>query len=333
MSSAVTTAGPPAWPLIPTAQALATAGQDGAVRIWDLRPRSAGGTGEDPPLQTLRGHTDGVFQRRVQSRWDQTRLGGQRRTARVWDMSATTAAESRKSSEVTIRKSAVSHFIPAGSSSHRAEPIEWFAIWNAATGRQTLEFQAAASRVNAIAFSPDGTKLATGSLDHTVNVWDAATGRSIAVFAGHATAGHHRSLSAATEPSWSRPAKTRPSSSGTWCRSRQCGNFESELRAGKHAPAGPPPSSSADADVSWVGGVAFRPSGKKLAAAGTNHTVAVWDLATGRLKHELHDGWGVMIALAYDHQGTRLAAAGTDRNVRHLGPDRGSETAALCFPT
>ena len=59
-------------------------------------------------------------------------------------------------------------------------------IWDAATGRQTLEFPAATSRVNAIAFSPDGTKLATGSLDHTVNVWEAATGRPIVVFAGHA---------------------------------------------------------------------------------------------------------------------------------------------------
>ena len=59
-------------------------------------------------------------------------------------------------------------------------------IWDAATGRQTLEFPAAASRVNAIAFSPDGTKLATGSLDRTVNVWEAATGRPIVVFAGHA---------------------------------------------------------------------------------------------------------------------------------------------------
>ena len=33
--------------------------------------------------------------------------------------------------------------------------------------------------VNAVAYSPDGTRLATGSLDKTARIWDTATGHAI----------------------------------------------------------------------------------------------------------------------------------------------------------
>ena len=40
-------------------------------------------------------------------------------------------------------------------------------------------------RVNAITFSPDGTTMATVSHDKTAKLWDVATGRVRATFAGH----------------------------------------------------------------------------------------------------------------------------------------------------
>ena len=77
-----------------------------------------------------------------------------------------------------------------------------------------------------------------------------------------------------------------------------------------------PPADPAATAVRWVGGVAFHPSGVEVAAAGTDHTIAIWDVTTGGLKGERRDGWGTMIGLTYNHQGTRLATIGTDRNVR-----------------
>jgi WD40 repeat protein len=40
-------------------------------------------------------------------------------------------------------------------------------------------------QVTAVAFSPDGTRVLTGSGDNTARLWDAATGRAVATLAGH----------------------------------------------------------------------------------------------------------------------------------------------------
>ena len=39
--------------------------------------------------------------------------------------------------------------------------------------------------VNSAAFSPDGTRIVTGSWDNTARVWDAATAKQLAVLRGH----------------------------------------------------------------------------------------------------------------------------------------------------
>jgi WD40 repeat protein len=41
------------------------------------------------------------------------------------------------------------------------------------------------NRINALAFSPDGTRLASGSRDGAVRLWDVVTGRQVAVLRGH----------------------------------------------------------------------------------------------------------------------------------------------------
>jgi WD40 repeat protein len=42
--------------------------------------------------------------------------------------------------------------------------------------------------VPSVGWCPDGTRLASGSLDRTVRVWDVATGASVATLEGHTQA-------------------------------------------------------------------------------------------------------------------------------------------------
>ena len=42
-----------------------------------------------------------------------------------------------------------------------------------------------ASSVNSVAFSPDGTQLASGSWDRSIRLWDVSTGQEVLRFEGH----------------------------------------------------------------------------------------------------------------------------------------------------
>ena len=51
--------------------------------------------------------------------------------------------------------------------------------------REMLTLAGHADWIRAVAFSPDGSKLATASDDRTAKVWDAATGEELSTLTGH----------------------------------------------------------------------------------------------------------------------------------------------------
>ena len=58
-------------------------------------------------------------------------------------------------------------------------------VWDAATGDCVATLEGHSGDVTSVAFSPDGSRIASGSWDKTVRVWDAATGECVATLEGH----------------------------------------------------------------------------------------------------------------------------------------------------
>lgn len=57
-------------------------------------------------------------------------------------------------------------------------------FWDATTGKQIGDRPAHRGQVNAVAITPDGKTIATGSTDQTIRLWDAATGKPVTILQG-----------------------------------------------------------------------------------------------------------------------------------------------------
>jgi hypothetical protein len=58
-------------------------------------------------------------------------------------------------------------------------------IWDAQTGNELMTLAGHQDGVTAVAYSPNGARIVSGSSDNTVKIWDARTGQIVATLKGH----------------------------------------------------------------------------------------------------------------------------------------------------
>jgi WD40 repeat protein len=165
------------------------------------------------------------------------------------------------------------------------------------------------SHIYSVAFTPDGAAVVTGSLDHTVRVWDTATGKELRCFQNK---DQDQVLCVACAPDGKTIAAGGVTGLiGLWDRATGAELHQLEGHGGN------------------VLALAFSPDGKALASAGWDHTVRLWDVARGKAIRQLRGHRDEVHAVAFSPDGKLLASGSKDKSVRLWDPGTGKELRRL----
>ena len=162
--------------------------------------------------------------------------------------------------------------------------------------------------VSGVAWSPDGTRLATASHDRTARVWDANTGSELAVLRGH----NGKVRGVAWSPDSQQLATTSDDRTGrVW--DANTGHELAVLRGHDKE----------------VRGVAWSPDSRLLATASKDCTARIWDADTGNQLTFLHGHDDEVLEVAWSPTNRRLATTSNDRIARIWDANTGHELAVL----
>ena len=185
--------------------------------------------------------------------------------------------------------------------------FEW-GYWDRLANSDLLTLKGHSASVLGVAFSPDGTRLASASSDKTVKVWDAATGQETLTLKGH-TGGV---TSVAFSPDGTQLASASDDKTVTvW-----------DVAAGQEL-------LTLKGHTDRVSSVAFSPDGTWLASASMDKTVKVWDAATGQETLTLEGHTKGVLSLAFSPVGMRVASASYDKTVKVWDAATGQEMLTL----
>jgi WD40 repeat protein len=156
----------------PDGRTLAIGGADATVRLWDVATGAERGD--------LRGHAHVVAGMAFAPDGRTLASGDLRGIVRLWDVAALTERATLKTAddEGFLNEVAALAFSPDGRTlavtADRAVQL-----WDVATARLLASLEGHEKKVICLAYSSDGTRLASGSYDTTVRLWDVARYRPL----------------------------------------------------------------------------------------------------------------------------------------------------------
>jgi WD40 repeat protein/transcriptional regulator with XRE-family HTH domain len=177
-------------------------------------------------------------------------------------------------------------------------------VWDLATGQISLTILIQLTpppdtftifNIHDVAFSSDGTRLATVGPDKTAKVWDSVTGEELLTLAGHKEA----ILALSYSPDGTRIATASyDATTKVWDAETGAELLTLSGNASRHT------------------GVAFTPDGMRLAVVSDDGTAKAWDASTGQLLFTLSGHSSAVRAVAFSPDGIYIATASDDATAR-----------------
>ncbi|KAK3947157.1 hypothetical protein QBC32DRAFT_97895 [Pseudoneurospora amorphoporcata] len=180
----------------------------------------------------------------------------------------------------------------------RAEEPEWIRTkpaveldWNACL--QTLEGHS--RPIESVAFSPNGQRLASGSGDDTIKIWDPASGSCLQTLEGHSDWVY----SVVFLPDGQRLAS---------------GSADKTIKVWD--PASGSCLQTLKGHSGCVGLVVFSPDSQRLASGSADDTIKIWDPASGSCLQTLKGHSRPLSSVAFSPNGQRLASGSADGTIK-----------------
>ena len=159
-------------------------------------------------------------------------------------------------------------------------------------GTKLFTYMGHAAEIYVVTWSPDSSRLASCSVDNTVQVWDANNGRLLLTYTGHSNV--VSSVAWASNGLWL--------ASGSWDATVQVWEASSGRMLRTYLASG-------------ISSVAWSPDGMRLAASSNDKTLQVWEVNSTRPR--IYYGHTALVRpVAWAPDGMRLASGSEDKTVR-----------------
>ncbi len=161
--------------------------------------------------------------------------------------------------------------------------------------------------VYSVSYSPDGSKIVSGSRDRTIRIWDAETGQEL------------KRMKLGRWWAWVSSVNFSPDGSKV-----VSGSCDATLRIWDAETGQELKRMKLGKWWAWVYSVSFSPDGRKIVSGAWDKTICIWDAETGQeLKRMMHDS--AVYSVSFSPDGSKIVSGSQDKTIRIWDAETGQE--------